>query len=237
MTQEFQQDGAMTVRYLSTDCHDLIDRDVLSPRNIFRLLYVRRVARRANAMKSKFIAGALTALFFSFCASPSSAVTYHMDLTLGTASAVGTITTDGTIGTLNGGNIVDYDLTLTNGAFAAVLHASNGTISSGTSLTATSTALLFNFSSNTGSFFVFGGNPGLGFEDALGSLSAHPSTISLNLSGVGDPNSPIWTPYRGNVEIALITPLPGALPLFATGLGALGLLGWRRKRKVQSSAA
>ncbi|HEY6021470.1 MAG TPA: hypothetical protein VIY48_16680, partial [Candidatus Paceibacterota bacterium] len=28
------------------------------------------------------------------------------------------------------------------------------------------------------------------------------------------------------------TPLPGTLPLFATGLGALGLLGWRRKRKM-----
>jgi hypothetical protein len=27
------------------------------------------------------------------------------------------------------------------------------------------------------------------------------------------------------------TPLPPALPLFAAGLGALGLLGWRRKRK------
>ena len=27
------------------------------------------------------------------------------------------------------------------------------------------------------------------------------------------------------------TPLPAALPLFATGIGALGLLGWRRKRK------
>jgi uncharacterized protein (TIGR03118 family) len=27
-------------------------------------------------------------------------------------------------------------------------------------------------------------------------------------------------------------PLPTALPLFATGLGALGLLGWRRKRKA-----
>jgi hypothetical protein len=27
------------------------------------------------------------------------------------------------------------------------------------------------------------------------------------------------------------TPLPAALPLFASGLGALGLLGWRRKKK------
>ena len=30
------------------------------------------------------------------------------------------------------------------------------------------------------------------------------------------------------------TPLPATLPLFATGLGALGLLGWRRKRKAQA---
>lgn len=30
---------------------------------------------------------------------------------------------------------------------------------------------------------------------------------------------------------ASTTPLPAALPLFASGLGALGLLGWRRKRK------
>ena len=30
------------------------------------------------------------------------------------------------------------------------------------------------------------------------------------------------------------TPLPAALPLFATGLGAMGLLGWRRKRKAQA---
>jgi hypothetical protein len=29
----------------------------------------------------------------------------------------------------------------------------------------------------------------------------------------------------------VITPLPAALPLFATGIGAMGLLGWRRKRK------
>jgi hypothetical protein len=33
------------------------------------------------------------------------------------------------------------------------------------------------------------------------------------------------------------TPLPAALPLFASGLGALGLLGWRRKRKAAAVAA
>jgi hypothetical protein len=31
---------------------------------------------------------------------------------------------------------------------------------------------------------------------------------------------------------AAVVPIPGTLPLFATGLGALGLLGWRRKRKA-----
>jgi phospholipase/lecithinase/hemolysin len=33
------------------------------------------------------------------------------------------------------------------------------------------------------------------------------------------------------------TPVPTAFPLFATGLGALGLFGWRRKRKTQAVAA
>jgi hypothetical protein len=34
-----------------------------------------------------------------------------------------------------------------------------------------------------------------------------------------------------------VTPLPAALPLFATGLGAMGLLGWRRKRKNAATIA
>jgi hypothetical protein len=39
----------------------------------------------------------------------------------------------------------------------------------------------------------------------------------------------------GNDGIA--TPIPAALPLFASGLGVLGLLGWRRKRKAVALAA
>ncbi|MGA7966531.1 MAG: hypothetical protein WCB49_11710 [Gammaproteobacteria bacterium] len=33
------------------------------------------------------------------------------------------------------------------------------------------------------------------------------------------------------------TPMPAALPLFASGLGVLGLLGWRRKKKVAAPVA
>jgi hypothetical protein len=44
------------------------------------------------------------------------------------------------------------------------------------------------------------------------------------------------TDIKGDLPIATTpTPLPAALPLFATGLGALGLLGWRRKRKARVS--
>jgi hypothetical protein len=32
------------------------------------------------------------------------------------------------------------------------------------------------------------------------------------------------------------TPVPAALPLFASGLSALGLFGWRRKRRAQAAA-
>jgi hypothetical protein len=40
-----------------------------------------------------------------------------------------------------------------------------------------------------------------------------------------------------NFDPGTWTPLPAALPLFATGLGALGLLGWRRKRKSAAPIA
>jgi hypothetical protein len=43
----------------------------------------------------------------------------------------------------------------------------------------------------------------------------------------------------GTWEVTLhdATPLPAALPLFATGLGSSGLLGWRRKKKSATALA
>jgi hypothetical protein len=36
--------------------------------------------------------------------------------------------------------------------------------------------------------------------------------------------------------VSFVTPLPAALPLFATGIGGIGLLGWRRKKRGASPA-
>jgi len=42
--------------------------------------------------------------------------------------------------------------------------------------------------------------------------------------------------FVNSFTVTEVVPLPAALPLFAGGLGALGLLGWRRKRKAAAAA-
>ena len=82
-----------------------------------------------------------------------------------------------------------------------------------------------------------------------GCLSSRTSCLLLVISflfdlTLGKPFNPITSAFAvlddDSVLIALSTqgaavpnpvPVPAALPLFATGLSALGLIGWRRKRK------
>lgn len=53
-----------------------------------------------------------------------------------------------------------------------------------------------------------------------------------------DPATDFGTSVVGSASPGVATtPLPAALPLFATGLGAMGLFGWRRKRKSAAAIA
>lgn len=56
----------------------------------------------------------------------------------------------------------------------------------------------------------------------------HPGTLLPDVA-TGSTQFPLFADIAF-VEV-VVTPLPAALPLFATGLGALGVVGWRRKRK------
>jgi hypothetical protein len=92
------------------------------------------------------------------------------------------------------------------------------------------------------SYFYQGANlilSSIGFSGAIGG----DRLLSISLGGLG---GYVFTDYAsvgldtlGSVSISpavSATPLPTTLPLLATGLGALGLLGWWRKRKMVGSA-
>ena len=73
---------------------------------------------------------------------------------------------------------------------------------------------------------VNGGNQYFGFTDTV-------AFTSVTISRPADANG--GYDYWGidNVSFNVgATPLPATLPLFASGLGALGLFGWRRKKKA-----
>jgi|SRR5215472_100294 len=61
-------------------------------------------------------------------------------------------------------------------------------------------------------------------------------TIDFVVDSLGDQSNDVvglQADISSGSGTAAATPLPAALPLFASGLGAMGLLGWRRKRKAR----
>ena len=134
------------------------------------------------------------------------------------------------------------------------------------SLIVTSGTLSFNLTSFTNSLFSFtdgvitgwqfgtpeigsltgpavgsGGNTGAGgYEKSHveyyvdGSYLGQQAFVSCSASPANECSSfEEWT----QVPSVSSAPLPAALPLFASGLGALGLFGWRRKRKNAAAIA
>ena len=70
----------------------------------------------------------------------------------------------------------------------------------------------------------------------LGVLLANSDMIAIDPGGPYNVqysvNNTTYTGETFTLTLVTATPLPAALPLFASGLGALGLFGWRRKRRV-----
>jgi hypothetical protein len=89
-----------------------------------------------------------------------------------------------------------------------------------------------------GTPFAIGNGP-LTLTDPLGAtqieLGANDDIYGL-VNGVPDNTGALVVSVSAD-SIPSTTPLPATLPLFASGLGALGLLGLRRKRKAAALAA
>jgi hypothetical protein len=176
--------------------------------------------------------GALAAL-------PANAATYDVTFT-GTGGSLdlsAVITTSNSLDSLGGYDITGVIGNVTGDVSGAIsgLIANPGQPMQGT-YTDPVTGLAWNYDNvlfttsvpfdNNGILFSFG-------SDIVANLYSVGSAIYLSVS---DPSS-LWDPgVLGTLEVTA-TPLPAALPLFACGLLAMVLLGWRRKPKASFAGA
>ena len=170
---------------------------------------------------------------------PASAKTYDIAEITGALSISGSIVTDGQFGVLSQADILSWNLTILHLGGSGV-NLNSGAPSAklffgGSALSADNFNLFYNFSvapSNDNFFFITQPvNNAIGFTTGLLELSLFDGVTLFNEQVHPGGNLPFAidpTPFDDNIA----TPLPAALPLFATGLGALGLLAWRRKRKA-----
>ncbi len=169
---------------------------------------------------------------------PANASTYDVTFTGLNFDLSAVITTSNSLDALGG-----YDITAISGT---VTGPSSGAI----------TGLLSNPNQpNEGTYYA--GSYGWNYDNVLfagsvpfdnnGILFSFGTDVLANLYSVGssfylsvDNPSSFWNPGDlGTLSVSdpPATPLPAALPLFATGLGLVGLLAWHRKRKAAALSA
>jgi len=194
------------------------------------------------------LAVALATLAFSASLSTTAnAITYSTSGTsemfslgdqMGSASDYDQLIVNGTSGVLKVGTIVLDQLTFIAGvnayvpqtysySFSETMTVSNG----GGTQTLT---IPFNISINYSDTLSVLGGTAASFvvNGTLWNIVVNALTIGPNSGGsmVGYLTAVVTDPPT-------VTPLPGALALFAGGLGTLGLFGWRKKRKAASALA
>jgi hypothetical protein len=161
---------------------------------------------------------------------PAQASTYNFSYSDGIVSASGTLTTGAADTGLNGPG---FDITGITGNVTDTLGTSTitGLLGSGVCCQAPADNNIF-YPSGT----PFLDRAGLGFSGGNGE-EVNIYYITNYFALVSTDNNLTSSGSGPGSFTADATPLPAALPLFASGLGALGLLGWRRKRKAAAFAA
>lgn len=170
--------------------------------------------------------------------SQAAATTYSVNDTVLGLTATGAITT----GVSGLSDILSWSLTISDGGGGtATFNDTDGTLTvAGSDFYISGNSIYFNFGDN---------NPSTAGEVKFESVAGFPGTSYFQLTseyvcgGSCDPGTGAETldfmhsagagHFYSSPEVIAIaaTPLPATLPLLASGLGALGLFGWRRKRK------
>ena len=191
-------------------------------------------------------------------ATTANAITYNINFAIGdaysydqdtgitttgsnTTTVTGHIVTDDTLGALSAANFVSWDFTITDSTSSHSLSSSwIGANSSAPSVyglnlfSASSTEITVVFPTAQWLFQNFDGQISRTVYGSANTLGV--DDLNVDNTGVNSysliPASTTGGYIFGSVANPSATPLPAGLPLFTTGLGVLGLLGWRRKRRA-----
>lgn len=219
------------------------------------------VAASALLSSSLCFAGVASAATFGFQNIPSSTDTaidsfvqyFTMDVTeysatevlfkfnhlAGTPSGsfIGTVYVDGTLGaaTVDVSNVGTVDFAA-NGA-ANFPQGNNIPLASGGSF---STDQSFTAANGCGNCWAVQAGESLGIKfvgtlsTVIASILSSDLRVGFHVQGIGTAGASdsIYNKNTEKVDAPPTVPIPAALPLLASGLGALGFIGWRRKRKL-----
>jgi hypothetical protein len=178
-------------------------------------------------------------------------ITYYVNQPIGAGGVTGTIVTDGTIGALNSGDILSWNLTLNDGTATANLSSSSSNsqvavhyetyYGADDPLSATATQMLFNFSDNLGTssvaYFLFESNTGPGYlcfvtptcgGGVPGTPGAGVEQVSASEIQPMQYVSLTGTQVIASTRAPSATPEPSSFVLLGTGV--MGLLGAIRRR-------
>jgi hypothetical protein len=164
--------------------------------------------------------------------SASASITYDVDQHIGVGSVIGTVTTDGMIGSLKASDFTSWNLTLQgSGASFVLTQANSMTWGSDTGVQATASNISFDFRNPT-AFLVF--------QDGFSSGSQYwcnSGGLTACLSGKSDvPEyylslSAQIVPAEGNQIIATVAPVPepSTWAMMILGFMGVGFMAYRRK--------
>lgn len=186
-------------------------------------------------MKNCMLALCAVTLGWTASTSPSRADTYDISASSNGITVGGYIDiTDGAGGFLSSSEITGYDITI--GSNQITPNNNTTTFLSGTILYADAGALYLDFvqpgildASLTGSGDAASGTYWFSCGDNI--PCTDPDTMAVN-SSIGSTDEDFRLVQIATEAVPSPTPLPATLPLLVTGLAALGILGWRGKRKA-----